>query len=339
MAKFMMTHRTLPFLLLFLPLLFLGCSSATNSSSSESDDSSSLRIVATTGMLGDVAREVFPEGIQITTLMRPGVDPHTYVPTREDTLALTEAQVILYNGLHLEGRMGDILERMEAGRKVYRASDYVQADLILSTGAENSGDRVEDPHLWTDVALWAGMVEKLSTQWASDFPESAEVIRENSREYVARLRALHGWGLERFETIPQTQRILVTAHDAFGYFGRAYGLEVHGVQGISTESEAGLSDLNALVDLIVERRIPSIFVESSVSPKNIQALREGATARGHEVVLGGEMYSDAMGAEGTYEGTYLGMMDHNLTLVVRSLGGDAPVDGFQGLLGKDTIQK
>jgi manganese/zinc/iron transport system substrate-binding protein len=335
----MMTYRTLPFLLIFLPLLFLGCSSATDSSSSESDDSSSLRIVATTGMLGDVAREVFPEGIQITTLMRPGVDPHTYVPTREDTLALTQAQVILYNGLHLEGRMGDILERMEAGRKVYRASDYVAEDLLLSSGAEGKGDRVEDPHLWTDVSLWAGMVEKLSANWAEDFPEYSEVIAENSREYTSRLRALHGWGLERVDTIPKSQRILVTAHDAFGYFGRSYGLEVHGVQGISTESEAGLSDLNALVDLIVERRIPSIFVESSVSPKNIQALREGATARGHQVVLGGELYSDAMGAEGTYEGTYLGMMDHNLTLVVRSLGGEAPVDGFQGLLRKELVQE
>jgi manganese/zinc/iron transport system substrate-binding protein len=191
-----------------------------------------------------------------------------------------------------------------------------------------------DPHVWMDVAAWSQCVDVVTDSLVQYDPEHAVQFKENAAAYKAQLAELHQYGREAIASIPADSRILVTSHDAFNYFGRAYGLQVLGVQGLSTESEAGLQRINELVDLLVEKGVRAVFVESSVSPKNIESLIEGADSQGHEVIVGGELYSDAMGSAGTYEGTYVGMLDHNITLVTRGLGGEAPRRGFRGKLSE-----
>jgi len=189
-----------------------------------------------------------------------------------------------------------------------------------------------DPHLWMDVSVWSKCVDVIAESLADYAPQYADSFRANAEAYKQELEKLHQYGIESIRTIPEGRRILITSHDAFNYFGRAYGLEVQGVQGLSTESEAGLQRINELVDLLVEKQVSAVFVESSVPPENIEALMEGARSKGHQVVIGGELYSDAMGEQASYEGTYIGMLDHNITLVTRGLGGNAPEGGFQGKL-------
>jgi manganese/zinc/iron transport system substrate-binding protein len=200
-----------------------------------------------------------------------------------------------------------------------------------ATGYSDSEDH-PDPHVWMDVAMWAETLPVVTEALTAYAPQHAEDFRANAQRYHDELRALHQYGIESIGTIPPPRRQLITSHDAFGYFGRAYGLEVRGVQGLSTDSEAGLMRINQLVDLIVGLQIAAVFVESSVPRKSLEAVIEGASARGHRVVIGGELFSDSGGAEGTYEGTYVGMMDHNFTSVTRALGGSASAGGFRGQL-------
>jgi manganese/zinc/iron transport system substrate-binding protein len=183
-----------------------------------------------------------------------------------------------------------------------------------------------------DVSKWKKATEAVAGALGEFDPPNAALYRANADAYALELEALDAYARERIASIPGNQRLMITAHDAFNYMGAAYGLEVKGIQGLSTESEAGLHDINALVDLLVERQVPAVFVESSVSDKNVKALVEGAAARGHKVKVGGELFSDAMGPAGTYEGTYVGMIDHNVTVIARALGGDAPERGLNGKL-------
>lgn len=315
-------------LIAFFALTFSGCSQPPSTTHQESNSNAPLQAVATTGMLGDLLQSVLGDKAEVHVLMKPGVDPHTYIPTRQDTLDLQNASLVFYNGYHLEGRMGDILELLGKDKSVLIAADFIPHEKGITT---NEGS-VHDPHIWTDVSLFREVALGVGEQMATLQPENAAYYRANAAAYADKLQALHDYGTVAMQTLPEDRRILVTAHDAFSYFGRAYGVKVLAVQGISTEAEAGLRDINALIDKIVTNNIPAIFFESSVSPKTIQALLEGTRARGKSIRIGGELYSDAMGPEGTYEGTYIGMMDHNLTTVVRALGGDAPERGFQGLL-------
>ena len=197
---------------------------------------------------------------------------------------------------------------------------------LLVSPPESPGEY--DPHVWMDVALWAQVLDIIRDRLIAFAPEHKEEFLANARRYRSRLEALHRYSLKVLGSIPESQRIMLTAHDAFNYFGRSYGLDVRGIQGISTESEAGLKDINDLIDFLVTRKVRSVFVESSVSERNVRALVEGCRSRGHDVSIGGELFSDSMGAAGTAEGTYIGMIEHNVNTVSSALGGSVPVGGF-----------
>lgn len=283
-------------------------------------DAEKYQIVATTGMIGDVVNAVAGPRAEVRVLIGPGTDPHLYNATRTDVAALSGADIIFYNGLHLEGRMGEVLERFGKRKPVHALGELVPKELLLT----EDGTDATDPHLWMDVQAWSE-VTKAATKALSTFDAAnAAEYEARAEAYQKQLAQLHEFARAAFATIPRERRVLVTAHDAFRYLGHAYDVEVHGIQGISTESEAGLRDLNQLVDMLVARKIPAVFVESSVSDKNVKALLEGSRSRGHQVVLGGMLFSDAMGADGTKEGTYLGMIEHNVRTIVTALGGTAP---------------
>lgn len=291
-----------------------------------------MQVVATTGMIADPARAIAGDRAMVTALIAPGVDPHLFKPTRSDVQRLLNADIILTNGLLLEGRMGDALARASAaGRSVRAVAELV--DPALRLAAEEEG-KAHDPHLWMDPSAWARVVEVIRDVLIEADPEGAETYRKNCAAYVAELDALDAYAKAQLGAIPPDRRVLVTAHDAFRYFGRRYDLTVLGVQGISTESEAGLQDIERLVSLLVERRVPAVFAESTVSDRSVQALVAGARARGHSVTLGPSLYSDALGDVDTYEGTYIGMIDHNVTTIARALGGSPPERGMRGKLAK-----
>lgn len=287
-------------------------------------------IVTSCGMVTDIVREVAGTNARVVGLMGEGVDPHLYKPTRDDVARLLKADVVFYSGLMLEGRMTDtFLKVARRGTPVFAVTELMDEKFLLEP-PEFAGHT--DPHVWMDVAGWTQAVEVVSKSLAQVDPDHASDYRQNASRYVTRLNLLNDYAKKSLGSIPAERRVLITAHDAFNYFGRAYGIEVRGIQGISTESEAGVADINKLVDLLVSRKIPAIFVESSVSDKNIKALVEGCKSRGHTVRIGGQLFSDAMGRPDTYEGTYVGMLDHNITLITRALGGQAPERGLNGRL-------
>jgi manganese/zinc/iron transport system substrate-binding protein len=292
------------------------------------------RVVTTTAMIGDIARNVAGTRAEVESLMGPGVDPHLYRPTRSDISRLLEADIVFYNGLNLEGKMTDTFVQVAAAnRHVYAVTAGIQQlepEYLLEPPAFAGH---YDPHVWMDPRGWIRATEVVVEALCGFDPARAGEYRAAAEAYATSLRRLDAYAHEALSSVPAGKRVLVTAHDAFNYFARAYSVEVQGIQGISTESEAGLKRIEALVDLLVDRRIGAVFTETSVSEKNIRALVEGAEARGHRVAIGGTLFSDAMGAPGTYEGTYLGMIDHNVTTIVRALGGDAPPGGMDGKLG------
>jgi len=311
-----------------LACLFLaGCG---EESTEEKPSSSKTNIAATVGMIADIVRNVAGEHAEVTGIIGEGIDPHLYKPTSHDVKTLQAADVIFYNGLLLEGKMGDVLVRTaRTGKPVFAVTEEIQNDsgYVMSDESQHY-----DPHVWMDVSGWiqaVGVVEKSLIEYDPD--HSADYIA-NADAYRSELTKLDEYAKKTLSSIPTAQRVLVTAHDAFNYMARAYGLKVLGIQGVSTESEAGVKDIEDLVNFLVDSKIPAVFVESSVSDKNVRALIEGTRAKGHEVSIGGELFSDAMGAAGTYEGTYIGMIDHNVTTITRALGGEAPEKGLNGKL-------
>jgi manganese/zinc/iron transport system substrate-binding protein len=319
-----MKHRFTALLLAGLASFHPGCSDAPASKEGP------YRIVATVGMIADIVREIAGPHAQVDGIIGEGVDPHLYKPTSTDVKAMQSADVVFYNGLLLEGKMTDVLVKLAtSGKRVHAVTEGLAED----SGYVLSGaDEHHDPHVWMDVKGWIAatkIVEKVLAEFDS---ANAAIYQANATAYRAKLEALDSYAKTSIASVPETQRVLVTAHDAFRYLSRAYGIEVRGIQGMSTESEAGVKDIEDLVNFLVERKIPAVFVESSVSDKNVGALLEGAAAKGHTVVIGGELYSDAMGAAGTYEGTYLGMIDHNITTITKALGGTAPEKGLNGKL-------
>lgn len=281
-------------------------------------------------MIADIVREVAGEHAEVHGIIGEGVDPHLYKPTSIDVKALQGADVVFYGGLNLEGKMGDVLVRLaRAGKAVYAVSETVleEPDFLLTDTEAHY-----DPHIWMDVNGWKRAVNVVIQALSAYDPPHASAYQSRGDAYLKQLDTLNDYARQVLGSIPAEQRTLVTAHDAFNYMARAYGLEVRGIQGISTESEAGVKDIEDLVSFLVAKKIPAVFVESSVSDKNVQALIEGAKAKGHTVVIGGQLYSDAMGPSGSYEGTYIGMIDHNVTTIARALGGAAPVTGMSGKL-------
>lgn len=278
-----------------------------------------VRVVCTTGMVADMLKNVGGQHVVVQSMMGPGVDPHLYKASPGDVRMLTSADVVFYSGLHLEGRLTELLEKLDRWKPAYAVTEGLKHSnrhvLRHMPGAEG----VYDPHVWFNVALWARCAEYAAEKLVALDPLRAHDYRRNAEGYVARLRALDEECRRRLQEIPKQQRVLVTAHDAFGYFGDAYDIEVYGLQGISTIAEADLGGVNEIIDVLATRRIKSVFIESSVPIKNIRALVEGCAARGHNVTIGGELYSDAMGPEGTHEGTYIGMVEHNLNTIVEAL--------------------
>jgi manganese/zinc/iron transport system substrate-binding protein len=285
------------------------------------------RIVATTGMVADAARRI--GGGEVQALMGPGLDPHSYRLTRSDISALARADLVLWHGLGLEAQMEAFLQELAAKTRVVAVADAVPKDRLIASA--EYPDRF-DPHVWMDPVLWSMVSQTVQQALDGAMPDRAAAHAAEGDAFRAEIAALDAYSRQVLATVPEQARVLVTAHDAFGYFGRAYGFEVLGIQGISTESEAGLARIGELVDLLVDRKVAAVFVESSVSDRSIRALIEGAAAKGHEVSIGGELYSDAMGPDGSYEGTYIGMIDHNVTTIARALGGQAPAQGMSGRL-------
>lgn len=319
---------------LALMWLTAGCGQSEQSASpGESGTEGKLNLVATVGMVGDIVRNVAGDRATVSSIIGEGVDPHLYSPTRADVVTLSEADVIFYVGLNLEGKMTDVLTKVGKSKPVFAVTENIDPEYLLD---DPEYDGAADPHIWMDVSGWMKAVQVVADSLAEVDPANAETYQANAEAYLDQLAELDAYAKEATQTIPEQSRLLITAHDAFGYLGRAYGLEVEGIQGLSTESEAGLKDVNQLVDLIVERQINAIFVETSVAEKNIQALIDGAKSRGKSTRIGGSLFSDAMGEVGTYEGTYIGMIDHNITTIVRALGGEAPRGGFQGKLSGAT---
>jgi manganese/zinc/iron transport system substrate-binding protein len=290
-------------------------------------------IVCTVSMITDIVRQVAGDRANVTGLLSEGTDPHTYSPTRSDVIKLMEADVVFYNGLMLEGKMADVFVRVaRSGKRVYAVTDKLQDEGYIMT---DEADHY-DPHVWMDVQGWIKAVRAVADALSEYDAPGTESYGANAERYIAELEAIDAYAKKSIASIPVSQRVLITAHDAFSYFGRAYDVEVRGIQGISTESEAGLRDLNDLVNDLVERKIGAVFVETSVADKYVNALIEGAEAQGHTVTIGGRLFSDAMGAPGSYEGTYIGMIDHNVTTITRALGGDAPARGMQGKLSDES---
>lgn len=288
-----------------------------------------LRVVATTGMIADAVRQVGGDLVDVQGLMGPGVDPHAYRQTRADVAAMARADLVLWHGLYLEAQLEEFLADLGRSRTVVAVAEAVPADRLLS---HDQYEGRYDPHVWMDPDLWAFVVGGVRDALTDARPDGETVFRANAEAHLAALADLSAYSRQVLGTVPQPARVLVTAHDAFRYFGAAYGFDVLGIQGISTESEAGLQRVGELVDLLVDRKLGAIFVESSVSGRNVQALVEGAAAKGQAVAIGGSLYSDAMGDAGTYEGTWIGMIDHNVTTIARALGGTAPAGGMQGKL-------
>jgi manganese/zinc/iron transport system substrate-binding protein len=322
--------------LLFVVAVCAGCvPSDSTPKGSESDSPSAfggdypIQAIATVGMVADIVRNVGGEHVAVTQIMGAGVDPHLYKATRDDVQMIMDSDIVFYSGLMLEGKLSDTLIKSARRKPVVAVTEMIDASTLLEP---EDLEGHYDPHVWMDVSAWSECVQAVTESLVEFDPAHADDYRASAEAYRGQLAALHQYGLESIASIPEDRRVLITSHDAFNYFGRAYGLEVLGVQGLSTESEAGLRRINELVDLIVARNVHAVFVESSVPRKNIDALVEGARSRGHDVRVGGELFSDAMGEHGTYEGTYVGMLDHNITLVTRGLGGEAPATGMQGKL-------
>jgi manganese/zinc/iron transport system substrate-binding protein len=277
-----------------------------------------IAVVTTIGMIADAAERVGGERVSVDGLMGPGIDPHLYKASEGDLRRLERADLILYAGLHLEAKMADVLERIAGQRATQAVTETLPRTQLLSP-AQFQGQY--DPHVWFDVRLWMRAVEQIRDTLTELDPGSGELYRANAAAYLAELEELDRYVREQVARVPQERRVVITAHDAFGYFGEAYGFDVRGLQGISTASEAGAGDVQALAEFIAERQIPAIFVESSVSPRTISAVREAVRSRGFEVEVGGSLFSDAMGDEGTPEGTYVGMVRHNVDTIVAGLLG------------------
>lgn len=301
-------------LIIFSAVLFIaGCSNKSNDSIGNEQKP---LVVTTTGQIADAVKEIAGDRVIVKSLMGPGVDPHLYKATQGDLQTLEEADIIFYNGLELEGKMSDIFEKMKEEKTVHAIGDAIPKNQILRNELH---PELSDPHIWFDIEVWQQAVKEVTKTLVAEIPDNQDEFIKNEEVYFQKLNDLSKWADQRISEIPKEQRVLVTAHDAFNYFGRSHGMEVRGLQGLSTDSEYGLKDIQNIVDFLVDQNIKAVFIESSVSDKAMKAVIEGAKEKGHSIQIGGELFSDAMGAEGTEEGTYIGMYKHNVNTIVDSL--------------------
>lgn len=312
----MLQHVRWMIMLVGMTVVVAACSTAPAPAAPER-----LTVLVTTQQIGDAVQNVAGEQVEIVMLLGPGIDPHTYVPTESDLRKLERADVIFANGLHLEARMDRVLDQLATreGKRVVMLGNQLDPANLLSW--EPEAGLPYDPHVWNDVRLWKEVVAVIATTLADADPSNAATYQANAMAYAAELDELHAYLLAQAEVIPAERRVLVTAHDAFGYFGRAYGFEVAAVQGLSTQAEASAADIQELAQIIIEGNVPAIFIETTVSPRTIEAVQAAVhNATGQPVRLGGELYSDAMGAPSSGAETYIGMMRHNMDTIVAALG-------------------
>ncbi len=303
--------------LLLLLILAIGLAACSGSETETADDNK-LQVVTTIGQINDTVKNVGGEHVTVTGLMGPGSDPHLYVASASDVSKLQDADIVFYNGLFLEAQMEDILEQLAERKTVVAVTDGIDPERLLASPLY---DDEFDPHIWFDVTLWQEAVQQVRDVLIEADPENATAYEANAAAYLAELDELHQYVQEQTDRLPPQQRVLITAHDAFSYFGRAYGYEVLGLQGISTAAEAGTADVQNLAEYIVDNQVRAIFIESSVPVRNIEAVQAAVANRGFEVEIGGQLFSDAMGNAGTPEGTYVGMVRHNIdTIVSAQLG-------------------
>ena len=300
------------YIILSILILFAQCKPQAD----ENKNPKSNTLVCTTGMVADMVSNIVGEHITVKSLMGPGVDPHLYKATQGDLTALKNADAIIYNGLHLEGKMTSIFENLSAIKQTIPVASMVDSSSIIIYDEEGA---IADPHIWFDVSIWSSILPKLAQELCELYPELCQDFTSNADQYKTELDSLHLFVKSEIARIPEEKRILITAHDAFEYFGRAYNIQVRGLQGISTLSEFGLKDRVDLVNYIVENNIPAVYVESSVPKKNIEAIVEGCLKKGHQVQIGGSLYSDAMGDPASTEGTYIGMVKSNVKNIVAGL--------------------
>jgi manganese/zinc/iron transport system substrate-binding protein len=325
------TIRLLPLLILAL----VGCSTAESHTDFTAErpthvfkGSYPIRVVATTGQVAEMARRVGGDHITVEGLMGPGVDPHLFNPVASDVGKLSSADAIIYNGLHLEGRMAELFVKLARSRMTFAVTEGLQTrkDKRLREPPEFAG--LYDPHVWHDPLLWADCVTDVADLLAEYDPPHADDYRKNAEAYRAELADIDKFCREALSKIPKERRVLITAHDAFGYFGKAYDIEVHGLKGISTEEEKDLKHQEEIQEMIIRRKIPAVFVESAVAPRTIASLVEPCRAAGHDLRIGGELYADALGPAGTEDADYAGMIRHNVRTIAEALGGEgeAPVE-------------
>lgn len=298
-------------LLIFLPLLIIA---ACNNSSTP--NGGRKKIVVTTGMVGDAVKNLVGDIADVEVLMGAGVDPHLYKASQGDMEKLSNADIIVYSGHHLEGKMTEVFEKMRRNKPVIPLAELVHENRYQRA---QEGSNLIDPHIWMDIKSWSTGISNLRTDLIELFPNDSAKIESNHEFYQKELIKTDYQIELLIGSIPTNQRVIITSHDAFRYFGLNYGIEVKGLQGISTVSEYGLRDVSDMVNFIVNRKIKAVFVESSVSDKSLQAVIEGCAKKGHQVVIGGKLYSDALGAEGTPEGTYCGMLLHNARTIQKAL--------------------
>lgn len=313
-----MRKKSTSLLIVLITLLLGACSQVGAASPAGRADLAArpIKVVTTVGMITDIVRQVGGKRVQVTGLMGPGVDPHLYKASEGDVLRLADADVVFYGGLHLEAKLAEVFERMQGRVQTVAVTERIDRARLLAP-PEFEGNY--DPHVWFDVTFWMQAVEHVRDTLIALDPTSAPHYQNNADDYLAQLRDLHAYVQAQAASVPPAQRVLITAHDAFNYFGRAYGFEVRGLQGISTATEAGTADVQGLANFIAERKIRAIFVESSVPQRTIEAVQAAVRARGFEVAIGGELFSDAMGDPDTPEGTYIGMVRHNIDTIANAL--------------------
>jgi manganese/zinc/iron transport system substrate-binding protein len=302
-----MTHSYSQLLCLGLAILLVACTPPKKETPT---------VVSTIGMIHNLVQEIGQDHVTAVSLMGPGVDPHLYKASAGDVAILNNADVILYNGLHLESKLIDIFKKIGTKKPTYAVTKTMPKDQLI---APKEYDGFYDPHVWFDVTLWRYAVEQVTEALVNIAPEHKRNFLKNKTRYLAELDALDEWIQQQVSNIPPEHRTLVTAHDAFGYFGKRYKLTVVGLQGISTVSEANTKDIQAITQIIIDNAIPTIFIESSVPVRQINAVKAAVMAKGHTVAIGQPLFTDAMGSAGTPEGTYIGMIKHNVNSIVNGL--------------------
>lgn len=295
-------------LIFSLAIILFGCKT-------EKKANGKLNVVTTTSMITDLVKNIGGEHITLQGLMGSGVDPHLYKASEGDVTKLSDADIIFYNGLHLEGKLVEVFEKMK-NIKTIAISDTLDKNTLIGSDYFASN---YDPHIWFNVDYWIEVTNFVVKVLSESIPEKKATFQSNGENYIKQLETLKANIKATIETLPKEKRILVTAHDAFNYFGKSFDFEVVGLQGLSTATEAGVQDVQKLAAFIIEKKVKAIFVESSVPKRTIEALQAAVNSKNHDVSIGGTLYSDALGNEGTIEGTYIGMFTYNVNTIVNAL--------------------